>query len=216
MKKITKKHLIVGMVVVFIFIIGYFAFSSESFNRDSSEKRVERTISNDESTNLFDSSEEKNDTEKKEQSSSILPITVDFDTAMEIALTHAKEGFVSKIEVYFEDNIPYFSLDVSYEDSKKFYFINANSGEIISILSASEIGYTINKPQISVGDILTLIENKYKGALVHSISLNYDSPDQMVYEVVIFSEDMGKVLIISADDASIISEKEESNTSQLT
>ncbi|MBJ8325634.1 PepSY domain-containing protein [Streptococcus pacificus] len=224
MKENSKKWLLAGVVAILVIVIGGFAIGNGSSENNSPDKNsptegtAKKTfdkIKEDSKDSIERQNEEDPKTAESNQSSLIDPITIDFDTAMETALKHAKTGFISKVKIKIEENLPYFEVEIVENDTISFYVIDANKGDILSILNASEIGYTINKPQISVDDIMTLIETQYKGALLNSISLNYDSPDQMFYEVALFLDGAGKELIVSADDASVISEKVGLNTNQL-
>ncbi|MCU9533584.1 PepSY domain-containing protein [Streptococcus sp. CSL10205-OR2] len=209
MEKTTKKWLMIGIVAVLIIALAGFAFGNGVFDNDSKmEEKVETVIDDDDSfdKDLDDGFDKKDESKKSNQSTLLLPIEIDFNTAMDIASTHAKTGFMTKAKIDIEENIPYYDIEIAENDDLKFYLIDANSGEIIVSMQASDIGYTVLEPKQTVKDIMTMIENKYKGAELQGITLEHDSPNP-VYEVTIISDNVEKELKVNVADGSIISEE---------
>ncbi|MBJ8350391.1 PepSY domain-containing protein [Streptococcus zalophi] len=211
MKQLTKKWLMIGIVAIVVIAAGGYAIANELFDRDSPmEEKVETIFDDDVDVDDVDDDdhfESKNNTQKAVQSPQPKAVKVDFNSAMKTALADAKTGFVTDIELDFDNNQPHYDIEIAENNTQKSYIIDATTGQIISSMVENEDDYPITEPKQKMADIIALIGNKYKGAQIKDISLDSDFPNQMVYDVTIIADNLEKEIIISADDASVISEK---------
>ncbi|MGT2772449.1 PepSY domain-containing protein [Streptococcus marimammalium] len=204
MKQLTKKWVIIGIFSILIIAAGGYVIANELFDRESQiEEKVETIFDNVSEDRI----ENQNDSPVVDQPTQTMTIKVDFNKAMKTALAHAKAGFVTDIELDFENNQPHYDIEVTENNTQKSYMIDATTGQIISSWVEHEDDYPLTEPKQSMANIISLIENKYKGAQLKSISLDSDFPNQLVYDVTIIADNFEKEIIINANDISIISER---------
>ncbi|MBJ8325631.1 PepSY domain-containing protein [Streptococcus pacificus] len=208
MKQLTKKSLMIGIIAIIVIAAGGYAIANELFDRDSPMEEKVETIFDDEADDVDDDHlESKNDTQKADPSPQTQTVKVDFNSAMKTALAEAKTGFVTDIELGFDNNQPHYEIEIADNNMQKSYIVDANSGQIISSKVENEDDYPISEPKQKITDVITLINKNYPEAQLKDISLDTDYPNQMVYEVTIITDNLEKELTLSADDATILSEK---------